>query len=63
MTNRARSAYHHYKSVGKLSYTDDCRNISTDFYGKLRVRFRCRSVVAVVWMSKRQIEIYGGNII
>lgn len=63
MTNRAISAYHHYESVGNLSYTDDCGNISTHFFGELSVRFRCWGVVAVVWMAKRQIDIYGGNII
>ena len=34
-----------------MSGTDDCGNISTDFCGELSVRFGCRGVVAVVWMS------------
>ena len=33
-----------------MSGTDDCGNISTDFFGELSVLFRCRYVVAVVWM-------------
>ena len=39
-----------------MSDTDDCGNISTDFFGELSVRFGYRGVVAVVWISKRQIE-------
>lgn len=46
-----------------MSGTDDCGNISTDFFGELSVLFRCRYVVAVVWMSWRRVDRECQNII
>ncbi len=46
-----------------MSGTDDCGNISSDFFGELSVLFRCQGVVAVVWMSWRRVDRECQNII